>query len=217
MKNLLIIIATIFCTNIFAQNIQVNGLKIGAEYKTKNEIFDIMGAIPTNIREPQPTDEEPNTYIFHFGEDSVLWSDNHILEIKLNTNRFSFNNLIRVGDNISAIKGLGGISEDNGRGEIFWKPSADPSINEGWDIWFLYHDGKITQIIIGIIQMTGIFDKQQHNIIFAIADFVFLLLARAQSASSLCPCFEHRFRMTKERLNMTTAQRQMPASLRSSA
>lgn len=154
MRKLLFVFAVLFYNAVFAQNVkvEVNGLYVGVKY-SKEQIFQAFGAQPTKIRDPQPMDEEPNTYIFYFGEDVVEWVDGFIDRFVLTTSKYSFNDIIQVGDSISKIAELGGIATYDNENEVYWKPTTDPKLNEFWDIWIVHKNGIITKMFIGAITL----------------------------------------------------------------
>jgi len=150
MKKLLFSILALSATGVYAQDVdlKINNLQVFGRYNTAEEIFDALGEKPTKIHTPQPTDEAPDTYIFFFGEDMVVWSEGEIFNVVLNSGKFAVNGTIRVGDKISDLKKLGGYIDTSVYEDIVcWYPSNDLAKYEWVQVWFHHSkDGIITTV-----------------------------------------------------------------------
>ena len=155
MKKFLTFVFALLTSSVYAQNfnININDLRFFGDYKTAEDIFDALGEKPTKIRTPQPTDEEPNTYIFFFDKDIVEWVDGKIEFVNLYSNRFAFNGLICVGDKISDLEKLGGYIDTSIYEDIIcWYPTANTLDYDGLEIWFRHSkEGIITNISVLIM------------------------------------------------------------------
>ena len=151
MRKLLLSLAVLLGTNVLAQSIkvQINGLQICADC-TKTDMLNAFGKNPTKVVE---SDEFPNFYYYYYGKDCFWWNDGYFDACHIYSNRYAFQGLIRVGDNISAIDKLGGIKEimkhDYGEnaGYIEWYPTEKDKFDY-IDIRFDYN--TTTRIITSI-------------------------------------------------------------------
>lgn len=152
MKRLLFLIFVLSATGAYAQDVdlKINNLRLFGDYKTAEEIFEALGEKPTKIRTPQPTDKIP-LYTFFFGEDTIEWLEGDIFDMRLKSNKFALNGVIRVGDKISDLKKLGGYIHNELGDYIIWFPSDDLSKYEWLQVWIgRSKENIITSISISI-------------------------------------------------------------------
>ena len=78
----LFLIATFVCIYTAAvaqeQTMRVNNLVVCRMYDTQEQIFEAIGAQLDSIVPPQPFNEDPNTYLFYFGDDYVEWVEGEL-------------------------------------------------------------------------------------------------------------------------------------------
>ena len=113
-------------------------------------MLNAFGKNPTKV---VTSDEFPNFYCYYYDKDNFSWNDGYFGACNIYSNRYAFQGVIKVGDNISVIDKLGGIKEitkdDNGKnvGYIKWYPTANDKFDY-IDIRFDYDTttGTITSI-----------------------------------------------------------------------
>ena len=148
MRKLLLIFASLLGTNVLAQDIkvQINGLQFCADC-TKEDMLNAFGKNPTKVVE---SEEFPNFYYYYYDEDFFAWNGGYFGACHIYSNRYAFQGLIRVGDNISAIDKLGGIKEimkhnyGENAGYIKWYPT----VNDKFDYIDIIFDYNTTTWII---------------------------------------------------------------------
>ena len=121
------IITTVFVQASSAQSTNnmngayINGLCVGNTY-TKSQILEALGGKPSEITPPSETDEYQNAYTFRYGNDVFYWIGGDFYGGYIKSDKYVFQNDIRVGSNISVLKECGVITKDRDDNILYWKP-----------------------------------------------------------------------------------------------
>ena len=150
-----------FCNAASAQNAPktngayINGLKVGDKC-TMAQLINVFGK-PDKIEHDI---EYPDLNILYYGKDVLYWmndEDSQFYGGELKTDKYSFCGVVKVGDSISVINKLHGITsreisdcepKELYAGVIYWKPNYPDSGKWEWLRVMLYYDhkGKIVHI-----------------------------------------------------------------------
>lgn len=128
----------------------VNELKVGSKY-TEKQIFDALGGNPTKI---EVDTEYPDLYIYYYDGDTFYRKGDVFFGCELQSNRFSFANMVKTGNDISVIDNLHGVSTDKKidsqyyEGAVYWKPATSDIYGWEWLNVIFYYDknNKIVSI-----------------------------------------------------------------------
>lgn len=136
----------------------INGLKVGDKY-TKTQLINVFG----KPKEMKTSIEDPNFYILDYGaNDIIYWMNNNdggeFYGCDLETDKYSFCGVVKVGDSISAIDKLHGITTGRSskselyEGVICWKPNYPDEYKWEWLLVEFFYDnkGKIVRISVEI-------------------------------------------------------------------
>ena len=109
----------------------INGLCVGNTY-TKAQILEALGGKPSAITPPSETDEYQNAYTFRYGNDVFYWIGGDFYGGDIKSDKFVFQNNIRVGSNISVLKECGVITKDSKDNILYWKPKIPNKYSWEW-------------------------------------------------------------------------------------
>lgn len=134
----------------------INGLKVGDKC-TMAQLINVFGK-PKEIR---TSIEDPNFYILDYGTDFIYWMNNargQFYGCDLETDKYSFCGVVKVGDSISAIEKLRGLTTGRSskselyEGVICWKPNYPDEYKWEWLLVEFFYDnkGKIVRISVEI-------------------------------------------------------------------
>ena len=160
---LALLLAMAFTCNAQQSNVVVNGLRVCDDY-SREQMYEALGGVPDKAEESV---EFKGFYDFYYGKDVFYWNNNYTPNENgldhyfggclIYTDRYVVFDSIRVGDPISKLKTVPGMTEDYpceykdgkcvGGGYVEWYQSEELR-RDGIDVFFYYDES--TQKISGI-------------------------------------------------------------------
>ena len=143
------------------QRVVVNGLRV-CEFYSREQMYEALGGVPDKI---EAEIEDPGSFWFYYGKDVFFWRYNGLDAYKdginnhyfggclIYTDRYVVFDSIRVGDPISKLKTVPGITENHPRkykdgkevdGYIIWYQSEE--LRKDY-IWVTFYYDESTQTI----------------------------------------------------------------------
>ena len=147
------------------QRVVVNGLRV-CEFYSREQMYEALGGVPDKTEE---SIEFKGFYDFHYGKDVFYWNNNYTPNengldhyfggCQIYTDRYVVFDSIRVGDPISKLKTVPGMTEDYpckykdgkcvGGGYVEWYQSEELR-RDGIDVFFYYDESTQKINCIGI-------------------------------------------------------------------
>ena len=147
------------------QRVVVNGLRV-CEFYSREQMYEALGGVPDKTEE---SIEFKGFYDFHYGKDVFYWNNNYTPNENgldhyfggclIYTDRYVVFDSIRVGDPISKLKTVPGMTEDYpckykdgkcvGGGYVEWYQSEELR-RDGIDVFFYYDESTQKINCIGI-------------------------------------------------------------------
>ena len=147
------------------QRVVVNGLRV-CEFYSREQMYEALGGVPDKTEESV---EFKGFYDFHYGKDVFYWNNNYTPNENgldhyfggclIYTDRYVVFDSIRVGDPISKLKTVPGMTEDYpceykdgkcvGGGYVEWYQSEELR-RDGIDVFFYYDESTQKINCIGI-------------------------------------------------------------------
>ena len=147
------------------QRVVVNGLRV-CEFYSREQMYEALGGVPDKTEE---SIEFKGFYDFHYGKDVFYWNNNYTPNENgldhyfggclICTDRYVVFDSIRVGDPISKLKTVPGMTKDHpckykdgkcvGGGYVEWYQSEELR-RDGIDVFFYYDESTQKINCIGI-------------------------------------------------------------------
>ena len=159
------VFAMAFNGNAQQSNVVVNGLRV-CEFYSREQMYEALGGVPDKAEESV---EFKGFYDFHYGKDVFYWNNNYTPNENgldhyfggclIYTDRYVVFDSIRVGDPVSKLKTVPGMTKDHpckykdgkcvGGGYVEWYQSEELR-RDGIDVFFYYDESTQKINCIGI-------------------------------------------------------------------